>query len=127
MARLEELYDIVNDAIDRAFTQEKYQLNFISYLKESNFKRDDVLNFIESSLGCAIQDQIEEIDLYLSGGDRAEFVRESYSWMGKPRARKVRDYLDRILEDARTYEQSKRRGRKPGTKNKKKPTAVGTK
>jgi len=125
MARSEELYEIVNDAIDRAFTQEKYQLNFVSYLKDSNFKRDDVVNFLESSLGCAIKDQIEEIDLYLSGGDRAEFVKESYSWMGKLRARKVRDYLEKILEDGKTYEQSKRRGRKPGIK--KKPTAVGNK
>jgi len=38
--------------------------------------------------------------------------------MGKPRARKVKDYLNCIMDDAKKYEQSKRRGRKPGTKNK---------
>ena len=121
MASLEDIFDIVNSAIDTAFTQEKYQLNFYEYLQGENFKKDEILNFINSSLGLAIVYQIEEIEMYLEGGDRAAFVRESYNWMGKPRARKVKEYLEKIMEDAKKYEQTKRRGRKPGSKNRKRP------
>jgi hypothetical protein len=127
MASLEDVFDIVNSAIDTAFTQEKYQLNFYEYLQGENLKKDEILKFIDSSLGVAITYQIEEIEMYLGGGDRAAFVRESYNWMGKPRARKVKEYLEKIMEDARKYEQSKRRGRKPGSKNRKKATATSDK
>jgi len=127
MASLEDVFDIVNSAIDTAFTQEKYQLNFYEYLQGENLKKDEILKFIDSSLGVAITYQIEEIEMYLEGGDRAAFVRESYNWMGKPRARKVKEYLEKIMEDARKYEQSKRRGRKPGSKNRKKATATSDK
>jgi len=125
--KLEELYDLINGAIDLAFTQEKYQLNLFSFLQSENIKRDLVLQLLDSSLCLSITHQIEELDLYLDGGERAAFVRESYSWMGKPRARKIREYLDKILEDAKSYEQSKRRGRKPGSKNRKKPVATANK
>lgn len=127
MASLEDIFDIVNTAIDTAFTQEKYQLNFYEYLQGENFKKDIIVEFINSSLGSAIIYQIEEIEMYLEGGDRAAFVRESYGWMGKPRARKVKEYLQKIMEDANKYEQSKRKGRKPGSKNKKKATATANK
>jgi hypothetical protein len=118
MASLEDIYFIVNSAIDTAFSQEKYQLNFYEYLQGENFKKDQIVSFINSSLGTAIIHQIEELDLYLDGGDKAAFVRESYGWMGKPRARKVKEYLEKIMEDAEKYEQSKRTRRKKRTANK---------
>jgi hypothetical protein len=127
MASSEDIYTIVNIAIDSAFYQEKYNLNFYQYLNGEKFKRDDVKLFIQSGLSTAIQDQIQEINLYLDGGNEAALVREAYSWLGKPRARKIRDYLSQIIEDAEKYEQSKRRGRKPGSKNKKKPAATANK
>lgn len=127
MASSEDIYTIVNIAIDSAFYQEKYNLNFYQYLNGEKFKRDDVKLFIQSGLSTAIQDQIQEINLYLDGGNEAALVREAYSWLGKPRARKIRDYLSQIIEDAEKYEQSKRRGRKPGSKNKKKSVATANK
>lgn len=116
MASLEDIYYMVNSAIDTAFSQEKYQLNFYEYLQGENFKKDEITSFINSALGIAIIHQIEELDLYLDGGDKAAFVRESYSWMGKPRARKTKEYLENIINDAKRYEQSKRKGRKPRKK-----------
>jgi hypothetical protein len=118
MTTVKEIYDIINIAIDDAFIKEKYQLNFFQFLKGQNFKRKEVISFIDSSLFVAILHQIEELDLYLNGGDRAIYVRESYSWMGKPRARKIKEYLQTILDDAKRYEQSKRPGRKPATTTK---------
>lgn len=120
MKSLEEIFHIVNTAIDDAFTREKYQLNFFEYLKGENYKRDTVIKFINSNLSVAILNQIEELDIYIEGGPSASLFREAYSWMGKPRARKIREYLNAILEDAKKYEQSKKPGRKPGSKNKKK-------
>lgn len=108
----ETIYDIVNNAIDIAFTQEKYQLNFLSYLKSENAKRKDVLSFLESNLGKALVDQIQELDMYLNGGNGEQILKEAYSWMGKPRVRKIRNYLNQIIEDAKNYEQSKKPGRK---------------
>lgn len=118
MATLEDIYHIVNQAIDLAFMQEKYQLNFFDYLKSENFKKDIIESFLISSLKISIDHQIEELDMYLIGGASANDLREAYSWMGKPRARKVKEYLEKILEDAIRYGKTKRKGRKPKSANK---------
>ena len=39
-------------------------------------------------------------------------LREAYGHLGKPEARKIRNYLYEILQDAWKYEQEKRPGRK---------------
>lgn len=118
MATLEDIYFIVNQAIDLAFMQEKYQLNLFDYLQGENFKKSEIDSFLQSSLKTSIVHQIEEIDMYLLGGPTANDLREAYSWMGKPRARKVKEYLEKILEDATRYEKTKRRGRKSKSANK---------
>lgn len=118
MATLRDIYHIVNQAIDLAFMQEKYQLNFFNYLQGENFKKSDIDSLLKSSLWTSINHQIEELDMYLLGGPTANDLREAYNWMGKPRARKVKEYLEKILEDAIRYEKTKRRGRKPKSANK---------
>jgi hypothetical protein len=127
MLFVEDIYAIVNTAIEQAFFDEKYHLNFYEYLKSIDTKKEIATEFLKSNLFTSIKDQIQEIDMYLDGGESAAILREAYSWMGKPRARKVRDYLNTIVEDAKKYEQSKRRGRKPGSKNKKKGTTTTNK
>lgn len=117
-ASLGDIFDIVNKAIDLAFTKEKYQLKFLDYLKDQKFKKEIVTSFINSTLFVSIQDQITELDLYLYGGNDSQSFKEAYAWMGKSRAKKIKEYLQQILDDAKSYEQSKRRGRKPGSKNK---------
>ena len=74
-------------------------------------------------MSIAIKDQVDEIDLYLYGGPSASYIREAYGWMGKPRARKVRDYLNAIVDDAKKYETEK----KPGRKSKKKAPSTANK
>lgn len=127
MLFVEDIYAIVNTAIEQAFFDEKYHLNFYEYLKSIDTKKEIATEFLKSNLFTSIKDQIQEIDMYLDGGESAAILREAYSWMGKSRARKVRDYLNTIVEDAKKYEQSKRRGRKPGSKNKKKGTTTTNK
>ena len=113
MKSLSDIFDIVNKAIDDAFIHEKYCLNFYDYLQSQKYKRIEIINFISSSLGQSLFDQIEELDVYLNGGEQATFLNEVYDWMGKPRAERVRNYLNKILEDAKRYEQFKKPGRKP--------------
>lgn len=112
MASLEDMHFIVNQAIDYAFKEQKYNLNFYEYLKQENYSKEDTLIFLNSSTGIAIVDQVNELELYLGGGDSANIVRESYGWMGKPRVRKVKEYLEDIMNGAKKYEKTKRRGRK---------------
>jgi len=118
MITIKDIYDIINLAIDDAFVHEKYQLNFFEYLEHQKTKRKEVISFLESSLCVAIHHQLEELNLYLNGGDRSIYVRESYDWMGKPRVKRIKEYLETILNDAKRYEQSKRPGRKPKSTNK---------
>mgnify|MGYP006955092349 CR=1 FL=1 len=71
------------------------KLNFFNYLQGENFKKSDMDSFLKSSLKTSIDHQIEELDMYLLGGPTANDLREAYSWMGKPRARKVKEYLEK--------------------------------
>jgi len=111
--KLEELYDLINEAIDNAFRDEKYDLDFYTCLQATNCKRNIIKEFIDSNLGVAIKHQIEELHLYIVGGEQYVFIQESYDWMGKHRAQKTKNYLNQIIEDAKRYEKSKRPGRKP--------------
>ena len=120
----DEIYNIVNTAIDVAVTAEKYQLNFYSFLKGENIKRVDIKSFLDSSLVSQMKDEVSHLDLYLEGGPDVADLREVYGWMGKPRARKYKEYLMKIVEDAERYEIEKRPGRKPGSKNRKKPATA---
>ena len=74
-----------------------------------------------------MRDEISHLNLYLFGGPDVADLREVYGWMGKPRARKYKEYLNEIIEDAEKYEIEKRPGRKPGSRNKKKQSAVTNK
>lgn len=116
MKSLNEICDYINAIIDDAFRLENYNSNFLENLKYYKPNKKTVKEFICSSLGTAIKYQIEELDVYLNGGTYYNFVKESYEWMGKPRALKFKNFLDNILEDANSYAGTKKRGRKPSVK-----------
>ena len=113
MKRNDDVYDIVNKAIDIAFTQQKYNLNFYEYLRSEKYNKEEIIQFNTSSLYTAMNHQVEELDIYLNGGEKYDFIKEAYNWMGKLRIQKLRDYLKNIMEDAKKFERSKNRGRKP--------------
>jgi hypothetical protein len=110
-----EIYDIVNLAIDRAVIDDVYNLNFYSFLEASKLKRAEVISFLDSVLVSQMYAEIENLDLYLL--DVADLV-EVYGWMGKQRSKRYREYILKIIEDAKRYEQHKKPGRKPGSKSK---------
>lgn len=114
---MDEVYSIIDDAIDQAFVYDRYVLNLYEYLKINEAKRNDATQFIQSKTASSLSDLVQELTEYLAGGNQQ--LIEAYRHVGKPKARKIRDYLDKILLDAKRYEDERKPGRKKGSKNKK--------
>ena len=103
----------VEQAIDYAF-EGKFVIKFYDYLKIRKTKRDEINQFIESSTTLEISNLIIDLEEYLEGGndEMHKQLREGYGHIPKPQARKIKNYLNGILEDARRYSNDKRPGRR---------------
>lgn len=108
----ENISPIVNDAIDLAVKRERYVLNLYSYLKSESVKRNEVLLFLQSPLVSCMMDEITQLETYLSGEPTARDLKEVYGWMTDQRVRKFKDYLVKMIDDAKQYEQERKPGRK---------------
>ena len=108
-----EVYTDVEKAIDYAFDG-KFVLKFYDYLKVRGTKKLEVEEFIESSTANELNSLILDLDDYLEGGSDEihKQLREGYGHIPKPEARKIRNYLYGILEDAWKYSHDKRPGRR---------------
>ena len=110
----DELYDVVEKTIDYVF-QGRYMLNMYEYLKSSKVSRTVVDEFLMSCTATEVKNLVLDLEGYLEGGsdDTHKQLREGYGHLGKPEARKIKNYLMKILEDAERYRHDKRPGRKP--------------
>jgi hypothetical protein len=110
---IHEVYGDVEKAIDYAF-KGQFVLKFYDYLKIRGTKKVEVEEFIESATANEISNLVMELDEYLEGGsdNNHKQLREGYGHIPKPEARKIRNYLYGILEDAWKYNHDKRRGRR---------------
>lgn len=108
-----EVYNDVEKAIDYAFNGQ-FVLKFYDYLKVRGTKKVDVDEFIESATAKEIGSLVTDLDDYLEGGSDEvhKQLREGYGHIPKPQARKIRNYLNEILEDAQKYSYDKRPGRR---------------
>lgn len=108
-----EVYGDVEKAIDLAFNGQ-FVLKFYDYLKVRGAKKVEVEEFIESSTAANISNVVMDLDQYLEGGSDEihKQLREGYGHIPKPQARKIRNYLHAILEDAWKYSHDKRPGRR---------------
>ena len=113
-----EVYNDVEKAIDYAFNGQ-FVLKFYDYLKVRGTKRVEVEEFIESATASELNSLVMDLDDYLEGGDDNvhKQLREGYGHIPKPQARKIRNYLYGILEDAWKYSHDK----KPGRRKKQQP------
>lgn len=111
-----DLYDTVEHTIDYAFSG-KFMLNMYEYLKGIKATKKDAEEFLNSVTAKEINLLIKDLDEYLEGGsdEMHKQLREGYGHLGKPEARKIRNYLSGILEDALKYGQEKKPGRKKKT------------
>ena len=119
-----DLFDLIEHVIDDVFLNSIYTFDMYRFLRSNQVKRPVVDEFVDSITAKNIQVSIDELNLYLEGGSDSDHkqIREAYGHLGKPTARKIRDYLNRILTDAWKYQNDKRPGRRKGSKNRKKLT-----
>jgi hypothetical protein len=108
-----EVYSDVEKAIDYAFNGQ-FVLKFYDYLKVRGTKKIEVETFIESTTAHNISELVMDLDEYLEGGadNNHKQLREAYGHIPKPQARKIRNYLYGILEDAWRYNYDRRPGRR---------------
>jgi hypothetical protein len=110
------LHEICNDvekAIDYAF-EGQFVMKFYDYLKIRDTKRIEVEEFINSKTAVEVKDLVNDLDEYLEGGSDEihKQLREGYGHIPKPQARKIKNYLHGILEDAIKYSHDRRPGRR---------------
>jgi len=110
---LYETFTDVEKAIDLAFSGH-FVLKFYDYLKIKQVKKVEIEEFIQSTTAKELNDLILDLDCYLEGGkdEMHKQLREGYGHIPKPQARKIRNYLNQILEDALRYDHDRRRGRR---------------
>ena len=108
-----DIYDLVEHAIDNAF-EGQLNLKFYDYLKSLKIKKHEIDSFINSPTFTEIDNLIIELDEYLKGGADSEhkLLREAYGHIPKPQARKIKNYLKTVIDDAKKYSYDRRPGRK---------------
>tara|TARA_Y100001938_G_scaffold51725_1_gene72214 strand:- start:102 stop:461 length:360 start_codon:yes stop_codon:yes gene_type:complete len=109
----DNVYDMIEHAIEYAF-EGKMQLRFYEFLRYRKTKKYEVDAFIESSTAAEISEQVLELEQYIKGGadNNHKQLREAYGHIPKPKARKIRNYLYSILEDAWRYSSDRKPGRR---------------
>ena len=110
----ENVYDMIEHAIDYAFFKGRMQLKFYEFLKYRKTTKAEVDSFIESSTAAELSQIVLQLEEYIKGGKDSDHkqLREAYGHIPKPQARKIRNYLASLLEDAVRYSNDKKRGRK---------------
>ena len=113
----DEVYDMLEHAIEYAFAG-KMQLKFYDYLKYRKTKKVEVDSFLQSSTAHELGDVVLELDEYIKGGADNDHkqLREAYHHIPKPQARKIKNYLNGILEDAARYSNDRKPGRRKKVK-----------
>jgi hypothetical protein len=114
----DSVYDMIEHAIEYAF-EGKMQLKFYDFLKYRKTKKYEIDAFIQSSTAHELADVVLELEEYIKGGrdENHKQLREGYGHIPKPQARKIRNYLYSILEDAWRYSRDRKSGRrKKGSK-----------
>ena len=110
---LQEVCNDVEKAIDYAFNGQ-FVMKFYDYLKVRKAKRTEVEEFIVSNTAHELSDIVIELEEYLEGGsdEMHKQLREGYGHIPKPQARKIKNYLYGILDDAKKYSHDRRPGRR---------------
>ena len=113
----EEVYYVLEEALELAF-KGKFVVKLYEYFQLRGVTKAEADQFLNSSTAKELADEVNELDEYIKGGkdNQHQQLREAYHHIPKPQARKIRDYLVCILEDAVRYSDDKRRGRKRRSK-----------
>ena len=98
---MEDIYTIVDKAIDVAFEEQKFHLKFYDFMKSCKTTGIGAKEFNQSSTAKELTDLISDLSEYIKGGkdDEHQILREAYGHLGKPKARKIKDYFSEIFVD----------------------------
>ena len=109
-----DIYAAVDKAIDEVFKNDRYVLNLYQLASSLRLKRDDMSEFLHSSVAQELKELVLQLDEYLKGGrdSHHQQLREAYGHIPKPKARKIRNYLYGMIQDAYRYERDRKPGRK---------------
>ena len=109
-----DIYVAVDKAIDEVFKNDRFVLNLYKLATTLRLKRDDMSEFLHSSVAGELKNLVLELDEYLKGGrdSHHQQLREAYGHISKPKARKIRNYLYGMIQDAYRYERDRKPGRK---------------
>ncbi len=116
-SNFEEVYYIIEEAIELAFNGQ-FVIKLYEYFQSRGVTKAEADQFLNSSTANEIASVVVELDEYIKGGrdSNHQQLREAYHHIPKPQARKIRNYLACIIEDALQYSNDKRRGRKRRSK-----------
>ena len=113
----EEVYYVLEEALELAF-KGHFVIKLYEYFQVRGVTKAEADQFLKSSTANEIGSLIVELGEYIKGGNDTQHqqLREAYHHIPKPQARRIKDYLTCILEDAVRYSDDKRRGRKRRSK-----------
>ena len=113
----EEVYYVLEEALELAF-KGQFVIKLYEYFQSRGVTKIEADQFLKSSTFHEIASLVTELTEYIKGGKDSNHqqLREAYHHVPKPQARKIRDYLTCILEDAVRYSDDRRRGRKRRSK-----------
>jgi|TARA_Y100000356_G_scaffold117588_1_gene107941 transcriptional regulatory protein LevR len=113
----EEVYYVLEESLELAF-KGQFVVKLYEYFQSRGVTKLEADQFLNSSTAHEIASVVTELTEYIKGGMDSDHkqLREAYHHIPKPQARKIRDYLACILEDAVQYSNDKRRGRKRRSK-----------
>ena len=113
----EEVYYVLEESLELAF-KGQFVIKLYEYFQSRGVTKVEADQFLNSSTFHEIASLVTELTEYIKGGKDSNHqqLREAYHHIPKPQARKIRDYLACILEDAVRYRDDKRRGRKRRSK-----------
>ena len=113
----EEVYYVLEEALELAF-EGKFVVKLYEYFQSRGVTKLEADQFLKSSTFNEIASLVTELTEYIKGGKDSNHqqLREAYHHIPKPQARKIRDYLACIVEDAVRYSDDRRRGRKRRSK-----------
>ena len=109
----ETVYDMIEHALELAY-QGKMQLKFYEFLKYRKTTKVEIESFLHSYTAKELANEVLDLEEYIKGGADNDHkqLREAYHHIPKPQARKIKNYLSQILEDAVRYQHDRRPGRR---------------
>ena len=109
----QETYYILEEALELAF-KGQFVIKLYEYFQSKGVTKVEADEFLKSSTAHEIGSLIVELNEYIKGGkdNQHQQLREAYHHIPKPQARKIKNYLYSILEDAWRYSRDRRPGRR---------------